>query len=196
MHVILFVTLKLLFSLMCLYLYFYYWFSWTAFVISIFFHWSIFFIITWIMNSNYNFISNNVKGIKASEKHLKLFDYLRNNISNNDFVFLPETHSSLKDEQKWRNHFKGSLFFSNGKRNSCGVSIGYWRTETFKVVNKAFDKNGRILILDAELNDRNFLLINLYNSNSESKQLSTFSSLQKLFVKFDGYSKKKHCFWR
>ena len=74
------------------------------------------------------------------------------------------------------------------------MSIGYWGTETFKVVNTAFDKNGRILILDAKLNDTNFLLINFYNSNSESEQLSTFSSLQKLIVKFDDFSKKKTLF--
>ena len=146
------------------------------------------------MNSNYNFISNNVKGIKASEKRLKLFEYLRNNINNNGFVFLRETHSSLKDEQKWKDDFKGPLFFSHGKSNSCGVSIGYWGTETFKVVNTACDKNGRILILDVELNDTNFLLINFYNSNSESEQLFTFSSLPKLLVKFDDYSKKNIVF--
>ena len=33
------------------------------------------------------------------------------------------------------------------------------------VFNTAFDKNGRILILDADLNDTNFLLINFYKSN-------------------------------
>ena len=54
------------------------------------------------MNSNYNFISNNAKGIKAFEKRLKLFEYLRNNINNNGFVFLKEAHSSLKDKQKWK----------------------------------------------------------------------------------------------
>ena len=70
------------------------------------------------------------------------------------------------------------------------MTIGNWETETFKVVNTVCDKNGRILILDAELNDTNFLLISFYNSNSESEQLSTFSSLQKLLGKLDDYSKK------
>ena len=32
------------------------------------------------MNGNYNFISNNIKGVKTFEKRLKLFEYLRNNI--------------------------------------------------------------------------------------------------------------------
>ena len=93
------------------------------------------------MNGNYNFISNNVKGIKASEKRLKLFEYLRNNINSNGFIFLQETHSSSNDEQKWKDDFGDTLFFSHGKSNSCGVAIGYHGTEAFKVVNIACDKN-------------------------------------------------------
>ena len=62
------------------------------------------------------------------------------------------------------------------------------------MVNTVCDKNGRILILDAELNDTNFSLISFYNSNSESEQLSTFSSLQKLLGKLDDYSKKNIVF--
>ena len=81
-------------------------------------------------------------------------------------------------------------FFSHGKSNSCGVAIGYCGTEDLKVVNTARDKNGRMLILDAELNGTNFLLINFYNSNTESEQLSTFSTLQKLLEKVDNYNKK------
>ena len=82
------------------------------------------------------------------------------------------------------------LFFSHGKSNSCEVAIGYCGTEDLKVVNTARDKNGQMLILDAELNGTNFLLINFYNSNTESEQLSTFSTLQKLLEKFDDYNKK------
>ena len=58
-------------------------------------------------------------------------------------------------------------------------------TEAFKVVNTACNKNGRILILDAELNDTDFLLISFYYSDSESEQLPTFYTLQKLLEKVD-----------
>ena len=75
------------------------------------------------------------------------------------------------------------------------MAIGYCGTEDLKVVNTERDKNGRMLILDVKLNDTNFLLINFYNSNTESEQLSTFSTLQKLLEKFDDYNKKKYCFW-
>ena len=74
------------------------------------------------------------------------------------------------------------------------MAIGYCGTEAFTVVNTKCDKNGRILIFDAELNASNFLLINFYNSNTESEQLSTFSTLQKLLEKFDNYNKKNIIF--
>ena len=74
------------------------------------------------------------------------------------------------------------------------MAIDYCGTEAFQVVNTARDKNGRILILDDELNGTNFFLINFYNSNTESEQLSSFSTLQKLLETFDDYNKNNIVF--
>ena len=82
------------------------------------------------------------------------------------------------------------FFFHTRKSNSCGVAVDYCGTEDFEVVNTACDKDGQILILVAKLNGTNFLLVNFCNSNTDSEQLSTFSTLQKLFEKFDDYNKK------
>ena len=68
------------------------------------------------------------------------------------------------------------------------MAIGYCGT-AFKVVNTVCDKNGRILIHDAELNNTNFLLINFNNSNTEYEQLSTFPTLPKLLEKVNDYKK-------
>ena len=59
----------------------------------------------------------------------------------------------------------------------------YSGTEAFEVLNTACDKHGRILILDTELNGTKFSLINFYNCNTESEQLPTFSTQQKLLQK-------------
>ena len=75
-----------------------------------------------IMNCNYNFISNNVKGIKASEKRLKLFAYPKNNINDNGIIFLQETHSLSNDELKWKDEFGGPLFFTRKKQFLWGGS--------------------------------------------------------------------------
>ena len=72
-----------------------------------------------------NFISNNVKGIRSSEKRLKIFEYLKNNIHHNGFVFLQETHSLIQDEKKWKDDFKDPLFLPHDTTNSCGVAIGF-----------------------------------------------------------------------
>ena len=44
-------------------------------------------------NTSGNFISNDVKSVRSSEKRLNIFEYLKNNIHHNGFVFLQETHS-------------------------------------------------------------------------------------------------------
>ena len=43
-------------------------------------------IVTSIVDTNYNFLSNNFTGIKTSEKWLKLFECLRNKVNNNHFI--------------------------------------------------------------------------------------------------------------
>ena len=43
--------------------------------------------------------------------------------------------------------------------------------------NISRDENGRILILEASYDSKNFLLINLYNANSENNQLVTLDTL-------------------
>ena len=73
------------------------------------------------MNSdNLKFISNNVKGIQKSEKRIKIFEYLKNSISRNGFIFLQETHSFVNDEKRWCDELNGS-YFSHGKTDSGGV---------------------------------------------------------------------------
>ena len=50
--------------------------------------------------------------IMLREKGLwKATEFLRNSINNNGFIFLQEAHTSSNDEQKWKDDFKGPLFF-------------------------------------------------------------------------------------
>ena len=52
-----------------------------------------------------------VKGLQNYLKNIKIFEYLRNNLGSNGFLFLQETHSFLTDEKKWVNELKGPIFF-------------------------------------------------------------------------------------
>ena len=84
-------------------------------------------------------------------------------------MFLQETHSNSKVEQKWKEDFHGKVFFSHGKTNSRGVLIAYFGTEKFTVKKQQTDHSGRILILDVSINDSEYILINLYNANTEKE---------------------------
>ena len=49
--------------------------------------------------------------------------------------------------------------------------------------NKLWDNDGRILILDADIDDGNFILINMYNPNTEAEHLKTISKLTEMLTK-------------
>ena len=135
------------------------------------------------MNSdNLKFISNNVKGIQKSEKRIKIFEYLKNSISPNGFIFLQETHSSVDDEKRWCDELNGNLYFSHGKTNSGSVAIGYVGSKSFILANETADKNGRLLLFEAIVDDVKFVLINIYNCNTESQQLLTLTELHKILT--------------
>ena len=49
--------------------------------------------------SDFNFLSNNAKGLKSSKKRLKLFQFFKNKISPKGILFLQEAHSSKNMEK-------------------------------------------------------------------------------------------------
>ena len=128
------------YSLMCFYLQLHFWFFWTKFFTSFIFYFSSSFIAMSVLKGDSNFILNNINVIKTSEKQLKLFEYIRNNINNNGFIFIQETHLSSNDEQKWKDNFRGFSISSHVKSNFCGMVISYCETEAFKEVNTTSDK--------------------------------------------------------
>ena len=87
-------------------------------------------------------------------------------------LFLQETHSSSKDERKWEDEFEGEPFFSHEKTNLSGVAIFYTGKRSFKLLKKKNDENGRFLLLEAMIDKHVFVLINLYNPNTEKEQVS------------------------
>ena len=73
-----------------------------------------------------------------------------------------------------------ALFFSQGKTNSCGVATGFCGKNFFSLIDQKSDENGRILIFEAKINEDNFIVINIYNTNTESEQLKTFSIMHNM----------------
>ena len=138
-----------------------------------------------MMAAKLHMLSNNVKGIQKRTKRLGLIQFFKNKIGKNGVVFLQETHSTSEVEQKWNVDFNGQVFYSHGTSNSCGVLIAFLGNQKIVVKNQLTDKKGRILILDVDIDDSNYILINIYNPNTEPEQISTLNQLSNLLKSLD-----------
>ena len=78
-------------------------------------------------------------------------------------------YSSEDTFTEWKDGFVGEIFFKNGLTSSWGVTIGYLGNSTFKENKISKDNDGRILIIDVEVGDDAFFLINLFYSKPEVK---------------------------
>ena len=61
--------------------------------------------------------------------------------------------------------------------NYCGVLIGFLGQFDVNVLNPMCDNKGRILILNVTIDVKNFVLINLYNPNTENEQVEALNIL-------------------
>lgn len=132
--------------------------------------------------TSYNFISNNFKGIQGPKKGLKLFGYLKQNINFNGLILFQETHSSINEEKLRIYEFYGPLFFL--RRIKFFRYTGFRRKNDFHLINQNSDENGQILIIEAKTHQDSFILINIYNFNTESEELKMFSVFQNM-LKFE-----------
>ena len=80
------------------------------------------------------------------------------------------------------------------KTNSCGALVGFYGNIKYYVKKKLSGNNSRILVLDVAIDGTDYLLINLYNGNTEPEQLKILESLTKVFRDFQNISEKNIIF--
>ena len=90
-------------------------------------------------------------------------------------------YSIIKNENAWVNDFSCSVFFFLEASNSCGVLICL----SFVLSKHKTNKTGRILILNMTLNADQYILINLYDANTDTKQINIFQNLKSLLKKIN-----------
>ena len=93
-----------------------------------------------MINDKWFFLSKNVKGIKSSEKRLKLFQYCRN-LSTPAGFFSPRNTLLGRCRKKMEQRFSRTSAFLPGKENSCRVAIGYYEKNPFEPLKKFKDKS-------------------------------------------------------
>ena len=92
------------------------------------------------------------------------------------------SHKKLTLTAKLNKNEKKTLnvqFFTQGKSISCGVLIAYFGTGTFII------KNNKQIRKVISISHSEYILINLYNANTENEQIDVLSSLFELLEEFD-----------
>ena len=122
-------------------------------------------------------VSLNVRGIRTFEKRKAIFNWFIK--QNADMCFLQETYST-EIENQWKAQWPGDIFFAHGSTHSRGVATLIRKGFDFRFKSSRSDEEGRYLILEANIQDAAFLLVNVYAPNVITKQSSFFLTLSDL----------------
>ena len=125
-----------------------------------------------------------MSGLKNSKKRHNLFYWLRKR--NSDIVFLQETHChSSNFEYKWSREWDGQSVWAYGTNNSKGVAVLFNRNYAFNFKTICKDTDGRLIVVDLDIQDKQFRLINVYAPNLPSERCKFITSKVKPYTKTD-----------
>lgn len=115
--------------------------------------------------SDVSFASYNVNGLRNVEKRREVFNYLKSTKS--QINLLQETHSCSEDERVWSNEWGNKIIFSHRTNSARGVAILIDKKASIgaKVVYR--DVEGRYLIIELDIANYKFLLVNVYAPNED-----------------------------
>ena len=129
-------------------------------------------------------ITYNCRGLKQNQKRVKIFNYLKEKAKSGIFL-LQETHSTEEEKNKLRIDWVGDLLLNHGTSNSRGTLIAFSKNLDYKLEKYETDNEGRIQICSIILKERKFLIINVYNENTEKEQVILLKKLDSLLEKFN-----------
>uniref|UniRef100_A0AAZ3PMB9 exodeoxyribonuclease III n=1 Tax=Oncorhynchus tshawytscha TaxID=74940 RepID=A0AAZ3PMB9_ONCTS len=109
--------------------------------------------------------SYNCNGLADNKKRQSVFTWLKEKEYN--IYCLQETHSIVLDEVLWKKNRGGEIYFSHGQRNSKGVTVLINNNIDPNVQIVQTDPQGRWIILNMLLDNKQIWLINLYGPNND-----------------------------
>ena len=133
------------------------------------------------MKSYLHICSLNCQGLRIKEKRLRLKTWIINQKC--DILFIQESHFIESDQENLRCEINGKFFHSFGSTQSKGVSIWIRKDLEYKVINSLSDKDGRIIMINIEIEDKIYTLVNIYAPNSPKARNSFFKNTKKNLLK-------------
>ena len=130
-------------------------------------------------------VSFNARGLREPLKRNTVFNHVKK-YHKGGIVLLQETHTDILNEKIWKREWPGKIYFSHGKSNKSGVAILFPQHIVHTVKECITDTEGRFVILDVDINDVNYILINLYapTKDHSADQVKVLLDIQDILSKF------------
>ena len=109
---------------------------------------------------------------------------------NSGVFLLQETHSQKSDEEKWQKEWGSRLQMNHGSSNSRGTMIGFSKNLDLKNFYCDQDNIGRIQVISFQLEEKAFIIANLYNNNVQSEQVETLKKLSQMIEATNTFEKE------
>ena len=130
------------------------------------------------MANLFKLVSLNVRGINNFHKRRAIFTWCRKRKA--DVIFLQETHSQEESEKQWMNEWEGKIYYSHGSPNSCAVAVLIRNGFNCTIQNTIIDPSGHFIALKVDLEDKVYVLINIYAPNKDKVTCIFFENLHNM----------------
>lgn len=126
---------------------------------------------------NLHICSLNCQGLGNKEKRQRLKEWSK--CQKENILFLQETHFTKEIVPTLENEFETeNIFHSFGTKSCRGVSILIKKKLNHKVINEYKDNEGRIIIVNVEIDNNIISLVNIYAPNNEKDRNTFFKKIE------------------
>ena len=129
-------------------------------------------------NRELKVLSLNVRGLNNNNKRHSVFNWIK--CSQYDVCLLQETFCTRSTDGQYQNGWSGEILHSfSNSTHSRGVCIMLSKNLSYNVLSVHSDTNGRLILLNLEINDKAFTIVNVYAPNVVSERISFFKQVSK-----------------
>ena len=128
---------------------------------------------------DFKIVTLNVRGLRSTKKY-NIYRWLRDNKF--DICFLQETFCTEEYDVIMKKGWRGEMVHSfSSSGHSRGVSILFTKDFTYHLTSKFCDNEGRMLLVNLEVNGVDYSVCNIYCPNDMSERIKFLQNM-KLFV--------------
>ena len=122
-----------------------------------------------------NLCSLNVNGMHLKEKRNRVIEWIK--AQKSLITFLQEAHFDVNIENYLNHKSDYDVFCSHGTTASRGVAFFMNKSLHYELINKYNDTDGRLILINVEINNTIFTLVCIYAPNCRSSRNSFFKKV-------------------